>query len=333
MAGWSVTDWSTNPDWASASLLNEFVDAVNERKIAVGQGGPLSTVQVGDDVQAAGGVLGQVQDAIEGMLGSFVVSHDNGTKRQLNFWRNEGGPEPHTDTYTSVGHLLQAMGVTGSMGWRRYRDAPESEGGTLETGPFQVGDIIGPWLFDDLQTALNGLIWTGAVPGIENLTNFGEGARQEGWLAAIAQADADWDSGDNEHSDTNEKSEADTTGVWDSGVWRAVCRRVISRASVPTTTTMARHVAWYAYSERAYTDGDWDANGDTLLEDKWEVWLDEPFGIGEATQSSQWLGATMTQPIWCDAPVEDGPRSDLGYAAWNAVAIISWDVAGGFTYR
>ena len=70
---WTITNWA-NADWAAATSLNEFVDAVNERKLALGQGSPFATVNAGDDVQAAI-FFAAYQAWIEANLGSFVVSH------------------------------------------------------------------------------------------------------------------------------------------------------------------------------------------------------------------------------------------------------------------
>lgn len=44
--------------------------------------------------------------------------------------------------------------VNGGTGWRRYTTHPD-DGGSLLYGPIQAGDVIGDWLYEDIQAGFN----------------------------------------------------------------------------------------------------------------------------------------------------------------------------------
>ncbi len=336
--GWSVTNWATNPDWASAALLNEFVDAVNERITALCIGTPVAAVVAGDDVQKVGaaplgppGPIRACQEAVEAMFTYFVRSHDAGVKRSLDHW--DGGAAAVGEGYGDFITLFAAAGLS-TTHWRRYVDAPASEGGTPLTGLQAIGDIIGPWLFEDLQKILNVLIWlTGceAASGENGLLYYGQGL-EASWADAKAAAEAAW--ADTEWGSTSSSALAGGQyPVYPGPKYGATIFRYAQKMKVldGADTSMVRRVAWYA---KTTAGGVWDANGDDVQENLWSNWLTENYAIGVDAVTTVTLGAFMTKPTWCADPLVPG-GTGRGYLASSPYRanIISWDVAGGFVYR
>lgn len=330
---WSVTDWSANPDWHSAALLNEFVDAVNERGVACGVGPLISVVNVGDDVQSATGVIFQCQQTIEGIYSQFIQSHDAGVKRALTYW-NGGTTRPDSAHYASLSALFAAAGLS-STSWRRYREAPASEGGTPEApGVLTIGDIIGPWLFEDLQKVLNALIWMSLSEDVyeEDGYNSGTGAGAT-WAAAKAAAEVMWNSGTG--AGVGSTAEARSHGSEWAGTYTAMMQRAIQKAHAPDiTTAMVRRVAWYIGVAK-YDGYVWDANGDAVLEDQLSNWLTEDYAVGVEARTTSSVGTSMTMPVWCAEPGVDS-NAGRGYVNGGPIGgvtnVISWDVPGGFQY-
>ena len=145
----------TNPDWASAAFLNEIVAGIRERQGACGQG-LLPLVSAGDDVQSAG--------FIYSLQFSIATLWNNGGDRYINKDAGSGGDFSDIGglPYWSDVTLFPAAIVGGGTNWRRYTVHPD-DGGTAAYGPCVAGDIIGPWLFEDMQAVLKKLLWVGMV--------------------------------------------------------------------------------------------------------------------------------------------------------------------------
>lgn len=87
------------------------------------------------------------QNTLEGLLSSFAsdVYDSGGTTDEFEFWTLEklkDGPLNHG-------------GGNGGQGWRRQ----VTFGEWAEAGKRQTGDIVGPWILEDLQAVLSALKW------------------------------------------------------------------------------------------------------------------------------------------------------------------------------
>ena len=144
----------THVDWAAASFLNEIHQGVIERYDAVfgyeeSLGDTIGAeIAAGNDVQAAA-LFEAWQDAIEEMAVLFVDHTHNGG----DFTGEENPTRFDLETFAA------AAGLTYPGLWRAYTVHPDDDGEPAYR-QIQAGDIIGPWLFEDLQAALTALKWT-----------------------------------------------------------------------------------------------------------------------------------------------------------------------------
>ena len=334
---WSVTDWTTKPAWNPASLLNQFVGSVNERKSAIVQGAPFATVVHADIVQAAT-FFTAFQQWIEANRGSFVVSHDGVLGESI---PRAGGHYDGWDLltngeipkYANLAAVFDAAGLEHS-GWRRYTTHPD-EAGVVAYGQMQAGDIIGPWIFEDIQKCLNVLVWTRpTISSREELVEYrGDGASGVSYAAARAAAEAAWTS----IADSG-RYYTQSYQRFPSGVYTARLERVEFKcAAVNVWNGCTRHADWYILpTVPIYVGGTriLDSYGDFEHEhDRWySLWSrDEPVTNATTIVSAAKIGdaATMPNNPWSDAP---GSRGWDHIQPWWGAVIVRWNVAGGFTY-
>ena len=137
-------------DWSDKAFLNEFVSAYNERN-AVASTGAITPWNGGDLACKESGnpSFNLLQTNLESMCTGFV-NHDATIVGEsavpmfsLATWRAEAG--------MSSGFR---RATTWPTNWKNYADA------AFNYGKMQDGDIIGPWIFDDLQKGLASLQWT-----------------------------------------------------------------------------------------------------------------------------------------------------------------------------
>lgn len=172
-------------DWQAASFINEFVEAYNERM--PNKYGDhehlLENVTVGQDIQLAS-FWRALQEKVEAEWKSSISRRDeNGLRGQINgewvykdnipesICQNEDLPNNLSDRRWN-GFIKNCPDFS-ENGWRRatsYNPATDDwtnpDGAMWEKsgngyGVMQVGDIIGPWVFKDLQVAIGELryIW------------------------------------------------------------------------------------------------------------------------------------------------------------------------------
>jgi len=145
---WTITNWA-NADWSDVDILNEFVDAINERSLAnAGSGTLADTISAGDDVQIIEEGIGESylrkvikkwQFWMESLGNSCAVSHDNGTPRGAGYFHNTAGG---IQTYGTLAALFAATDLAHSD-FRCYEVHPD-DGGSVIYRQIQKGDIIGP---------------------------------------------------------------------------------------------------------------------------------------------------------------------------------------------
>jgi hypothetical protein len=168
MAGWSTTDWESDSIQAYA---NEFWLALNERKALLGQT-PFLVPAVGANIQSASatpptsttGTFGfrVLQDWITTYCDQFARSHNiDGSKRDSDYYDDSSD-----STYLAFRWLLGDVRGDGvyPYDFRRATIWPDDwtdwDDAAYSDGKIQEGDIMGPWIFADLQAALNMLIWS-----------------------------------------------------------------------------------------------------------------------------------------------------------------------------
>ena len=149
----SFTPITAGVDWQALSIVNEIVLAWRER-VAVASNNPIGAVMAaGDDIQDKD-VWEDMQLAVDGWATTFV---DHTT--------SPFGGDASVPKFTLASFRTEA-GLN-SSGWKRATEwVPGAVDGTWQNdvtfsyGVMQAGDIIGPWIFDDLQKALSTLKWT-----------------------------------------------------------------------------------------------------------------------------------------------------------------------------
>jgi hypothetical protein len=137
-------------DWAAQAFGTELALAVYERKRAAGiSSAGASSVSAGDDAQAAS-FWADLQDVLDDLCTSYVD--------------HTAGADPYAgwEAFTLSSWRL-AAGLS-SSGFRRATTWPTDWTNMADAaysfGQAQAGDIIGPWIFKDLQLGLSALKWT-----------------------------------------------------------------------------------------------------------------------------------------------------------------------------
>ena len=319
---WTITTWD-DADWSAAATLNEFVDAVNERKLAAGLGAPFAAVNAGDDVQAAT-FFTAYQQWIEDNLTSFVVSHDGGVARGGGYYDGAGT----VGAYANLGDIFVATDLA-HTNWRRYTTHPD-EGGVVAYGQMQAGDIIGPWIFEDIQKCLNVLVWTKKAVTFsgEAFTGNGVGAT---WAIATAASEADY-----ALAGASSVPDAYTLGYELGGTYTAWQQRAACDGQATVWNGCTRHADWYIYPALPLAVLIFEDYGDDVIEVKWSLWSqDEPATDDTAIVSGTTLGQVQMPPTapytWCGAPTLGG-YAGKGWEKDDSVVVLRWNVAGGFTY-
>ena len=327
--GWPITDWTGNPDWAALSNINAFIGAVRERQLCVG-GAAWNFNEAGDDVQAATWFQ-DIQDFVDGAYDLFAVSHDAGVARGAGYYSGKAT----IDFYADLAAVFSAAGKT-HANWRRYTTHP-SDGGSVLYGRMEIGDIIGPWLFEDLQATLNVLVWTSSgYSWISGGTNNRNQASEPGatWAAAKTAAEAEWAASGGEAQE-DAAPLAYTAGVGTYGA--NAYRRRAKGYTASIWTGCKRDVDFYV---NAHGLDAFDDHQDGVLEEL-EYCYDTQAATTAANVTSNWLGADPTGTFadsklaWCAEPP---PDNDLGWAVqfggydrWDA--LVRWNVTDGFEYQ
>ena len=325
---WTITTWD-DADWSAAATLNEFVGAVNERKLATGAGSPLAAVSVGDDVQAAS-FFYQFQNWVESMPASFIVSHDAGVPRAAGHYNGAAT----IDTYADLAAMFSAAGLA-YADWRRYTTHPD-DGGVVAYGKMEVGDIIGPWIFEDLQKILNVLVWamrTQSTTGIVYYYGYGSSTPPDettpaSWAAARAAAEAAYAVSGVVSSGAYSQGSLSGGGVYEARLYH----RELNVQGLLVWNDVVRDADWYV---KTLALGTFDDYGDVVLEDVYSIYSqDEPATDATTIVSGTKLGDATVLPNtpWCDTPTAGNPTSRGWYDDAFRV-VVRWNRVGGFTYQ
>lgn len=325
-------DWGFgDKDWALLANVTDFQKAINERKDAIQIGAPDVLKVPGDDVQDHA-FWNAMQTWVEDNLGSFVVSAELGAPFANEYYDNED-----TIPYWANLHDLFAAAGLGTFDWRAYITHPD-DAGVDQSRKIIAGDIIGPWIFNDLQKVISVLRWTKAdVEWQAGPIYFGQADHKDTWAEAKTGAENDW-------ADTGAVDidpEANTQGEWNAfggNQWRAAARRIASSLKITANigTGCNRAVDWHANTEAQPVEGTFDAQGDAVVEG-WCHWLtDSPAEAVAQPESSSRLGGdgSVFPPNWADQPPAPPDVTNRGYIqAGLPRCLVRWDIANGFEYK
>ena len=142
-------------NWRSAAIVNEIRAGIRERQAALWIS-RIPTSSEGDSAQSASGNFALMQEKIEDMVPSFC-DHGNGT---ADYSGLSAIPMWQITDHTAAHFLFEKM-ATGQRGWRRQvvKGTWATPDAGNPTNRAQAGDIIGTWVFEDLQRALKLLLW------------------------------------------------------------------------------------------------------------------------------------------------------------------------------
>jgi len=174
------TPITNNVEWQDLSILNELVTSINEHKGVLGQDQNMPIVTEETDISGTNFWFP--------MQKWIMDNYTNFVDHTVNF-SNIGGMVRFDITSFSTNANWES-----SLGFRRTTNwVPGTVDGTWQNdvtfsyGTIQAGDIIGPWIFYELQHSLDALRWTAIHCVSTNLytktmmgssTNSNENARQ-----------------------------------------------------------------------------------------------------------------------------------------------------------
>ncbi len=319
--------------------------AWNERRQAIGQS-TVTGMSAGDNIQS--GALGKaVQDWIATYCGSFVRSHnDDGTARASDYYEGESDIE----MWTFPSLMKSVRGGTAQSDFRRATTWPTDwtdwSDAAYSAGRVALGDYFGPWMPPaDLQSALNKLIWTKHNAYIVDYTSYiGYGGPDE-WTPAKLAAETDWSEGDYPLEDPPPPNCRSIRILWYEGppaIYESAVQRHNISYGVDLATHCKRTIDWYVMGGLPVFFGGgtgetrtFDDNGDAIAEDVWTNWLtDTPASPAAGEVSSERFGPddlSTAYPVWCDPPSTEYNET-RGYQITSSIAIVRWNISGGFTY-
>jgi hypothetical protein len=291
----------TETNWRSAAFINEIRAGIIERFAISGPEPsdapePLPLAAVGDSAQSATANFRYMQYAIERMAGAFL-DHRAGDYTGLTefpCWQVAD---------SGAAHYLFGAFPTPQVGWRR-----QVVRGTFVTGGggAHVGDLIGPWLYEDLQRALALLLWA-AFQAIEKVPNDialrqGDGVVTTSWSDAKGAAETQFSAGstiDPGYIMAYSYGEQ-TTGQY----WAEAVRRwgLVGKWDLPSLASVCDFDMYSVAGEPDHdggTDYTFDANGDGMtLGVLAKMGTDTQAAVGSAVM----VIGQETLPAWCNAP-------------------------------
>ena len=378
--GWHVTDFE-NADWASVVNVQDFQKAHIERTRANGgaRADWRDLVAAGDDVQRGywpGGFTGenvgwaQIQIYIIGC--SFVQSHNlDGTYRGDDYYSGTPGRIASVE-YWTFAKICQAIGLSSAC-WRRATampadwtdpDDPAYIGptGSNPHGVMEPGDIIGPWIFTDLQHALNCLLWTQADLADGQPTTYVDSAHRgpdsytedSTWSAAESGAEnaftgSSWTTGSGGFSP---QGWCDSYGSDPYGCqfyrsryklsWLIPGAGIWSANGFDYLPYLTCQVDSFVRAGKYLGHGEFDNTGVSgyIVEDTWKLFettSDICWHNGDGShpikiKTDNAVGDTSTTPAATLSPDDSGYRSPKGWEIQMPLNIVRWNVENGFDY-
>ena len=325
----AFTPITNNMDWAHVDFLNEYIYALRERQF--GDGAAL--IVAGMDVQSASdsAFFRRIQNATLALWSSFCDNTDgdfHGETGSSTAW-----------LWASQAAMLTAAGI--GSGFRRATTLPTCDWETYGAwnqsyGIIQAGDIIGPWLFKNMQAIFTALTITRHAVDytIHQDAYWGDSGIQANWAAATAAAEADWAA----YTPSSTKPNAYTKGYDNAGAFRAIMERSTHALTADLSDRHNRSVKWYAMLTDLGAIGagtsTFDAQGETadggaFVKDTWTRLATEshPIADGTTITYANTLGkaaVTVLVPNWVAEP-STSSWDVLGWILSSLQVTVEWD--------
>ena len=173
-------------DWQALSFVNEFIKAYNERLPNREAFTPMVELEGGEDIQIVT-FWTTLQTAVTEQFNSpTITTTDEDNEYQIQWVIPYDWSESPTSTAPPVKNWAQFCDYSPDMhadGFRRATTWPtdwtDLDDDAYSYGNMQIGDIIGPWIFADLQTAFDNLrtrVVTSPVPFMNGTKKTGSGS-------------------------------------------------------------------------------------------------------------------------------------------------------------
>jgi len=313
----TYTPMTGTVNWASIQLMREVETVANEIALVVnGAPGMRDTNNVGTNAASAANTMTNLWTYRE-MQDMILSEYDElwygaeALEGKTNFYALSalGG----SGTYENQFYLLNFYAYVGisSNGFRRAVTNWPSNWTNLNDaaysyGTMQAGDIVGPWILDDIQRCFDGMSRSVEEAAWYNdgtsITYYGESeSAYTNWNDLVAQVTANWASPDNVQSNNVQPSHfafedySTTSEEWDLdvGAGRGKSRHLVSGLGV------FRVVEFYQRSQKSTASGPrivtvFDDNGDDVLENTWHKWdvvTNTPASSSEYVWSDLYLGS------------------------------------------
>ena len=315
-------------DWQAAAFINEFFKGFNERlpeatppSGSYADNEPLDLVEVGDDIQLAS-LWSVLQGRIENQFNYVSPVQNTATRIYGMRWLVPHDLAPVSGVFTSSPSVMDWAAFcdyTSEMhtsGWRRattWNPAVDDWTAGEDTdmwdraenghGPMQAGDIIGPWIFADLQTALDNM-----RTRVLFTEPYGKGTQKT--AGGYGTSYADLETAFLAASDTNVFADPEAThlkssslgyyslyrnkvkyGLWDSSTVDDFS--LVSATEFAAGANSTDVVDYYSKAASPTADVSvFDANGESLSQDEWSL-----VGSGTLSAASSFFGSTATAPV------------------------------------
>ena len=345
---WTPT--TSGMDWQAASFLNELKAGIAERWNAVWNDGSVPVVAAGDDIQAASfwasmqntfldptGALPMVTRFVDTVNGP--TTFDNVTPT---------GGNNYDPTYIPVGQVYLTLATWQAQsgltsGFRRATVYPANPANYADPafsyGVCQPGDIIGPWLWDDLHSALGPLnitLLTGPATrpsgivvwdagGVAVPAKYGSGENKATMALAQAAAIANYANS----TLTNPPPQATTTAyqAGGGGYYAQIFRQLAYIKVIPFPNAAAFDADLYVPPMMApYGSGTvFDANGDPVNNGTCKF-LETVANATGPTLSTNVVGNLgLPIPNWNPTlPGNQGYQWDAGLDGLSPFAVLRW---------
>jgi len=297
-----------------------------------------AAVDVDTDVQIATFIKAMQQEAVRNDLENYdgwVRSHnDDGTKRATDYYDGE-----EDFVYWTLVTMLTVVSGSKATHFRRVEgdtlptDWTDWEDDAYSYGYITAGDIIGPWIFRDLQDVINLKVWTLFDGGTdwteEGLTDnnvIGQDM-DTNWADAKTGAEVAVTAHNGKRPCAFTKG---WTEWWDRDYYAVFYRTAMCAYFSGRWEEMPYAVALDWYGMAKFAEGKWDgdewvvpwpswtidfdANGDDVIQDKWSLFDTTLLAEGSATKTSTLtLGSSGTVPTWVADPSIDGKTNVRGW--------------------
>lgn len=343
--GWSTENWTQQNIQLYA---DEILNAYNERRLAVGDS---AITEMADNTNLQYYyIYSQIQNWIKNNCYKFVVSHnEDGTKRGDGYYDNKSSME--TWMFFNLMKSVRGESIsqpafrktdTSLIDWEDWGD-DGWQGAVYNYGICEAGDRFGPWIFEDLQKALNRLIWIpfeGAFSVESGNTYSGnsgwiEPGDETDWGDVKSAAEADWDVGRNWTSDPARLSTLSYSSILNAKRAYAynISKNLDSAGSI--STSFKKDVEIYLYSDKDNSIiGTFDNDGEScLIEEKWGLKATQNLDKSDSAIDTVVVGdSTHSFPTWPSSSPPGGGIYDRGFFVRSVFLNVRFDVAGGFNY-